>query len=264
MKTLQEIRNEFERGLREKIKKEKEEIEKIKKKLYNIDWRYQIENYFQIDLSKSNVPIYIFQTKLKNKVLCSYVKYDIFVITKINEEYQIKEFFSDVRKYSKMKLKRKFNKYLEFFSKNKKIKKFFYFENYTRKEFVHMLDNNKIPNLSWIRARNLFYYRDAIFLKNQKIAYVKGDISEEFCQKGKIKKENFKKFLCNSKNFQIKKNIFKFSETFKKKRIQKIMREKNYWNFNIITNNCQHYVSKTLGFEKESEDVKNYFSVKLK
>lgn len=195
-------------------------IEIITNLLKCLNKNYEVENYIKIDKSKSNVPIFIFQTKLKKSFFNSLKQYDIFLIFKSLEKFDIHKIYKNVEKYSLYRLELKFNKNLEFFKKEKIEKNFFICQNYFRDEFLELIEKDQIPQLCWIKAKVKSNYHDAIYLKNKKISNVHNqNFFKNLYSTTKIKNEDMINFLKDSEIFQIKRNIFKFSNNFKKKKL---------------------------------------------
>lgn len=225
------------------------DIQEILNKLESLNKKNVIFNYIKLDEKLTNFPIYIFQTKLKTDFLFS--TYTIFLIYKLDEDFKLNKILSRNEKFND--LKNLFNKNLNFFPKDNKIKYFFHSEKVKKKDLLERIENNQISSLSWIKKKIDNLYQNIIFLKDLQISYVSYASTSKFLNfnkliKMKVKKNNIYAFLENSDNFIIKTNILKFSQDFIEKKIEEIFVD-NQIKKNIFVNYSQKYVSETLGYD---------------
>lgn len=227
-------------------------------------------NHLKISSNKTNVPVFIVQTK----VVWYALKLVYILNLNIFEEwYGIIHLEQNWKENKKEDLKKRFDKYFDQFEEKNIIKKKFddiYFEEiYKRKEFQSKLDGNEIEKLSWIRACRGFYYHDAIYLENKKVFHLTLSNDTKFNSNKKCKFiiDSIDNFLKESVLFKIRKCIYRFSSTknyLTKIKInnmcQKKIKNKHY---NFLFDNCQHFTSKLLGHKQISPDIqkiKNLFN----
>ena len=231
---------------------------KIKKAIKEIEGDLNWDNYtfIQIDENKSNVPIFIFHIKI-GRVWNLKNYYKTFLVYKFD-----KKFFANqigrltLFDYTKKQLYHKYNKNLEYFSKKDQLKNFFFIQSFKRAKFLDLIEKDEISKLSWIRVkRHDRLFENAIFLENKKISHISlntrnFDLFLNYLNiRIKAKKENIEEFYEDSQYFEIRSNIFKFSNHFIKKKISEIKKNKKKVSIiNFSFNNNQHYVTQTLGF----------------